>query len=154
MFVVVDRLSKYAHFCGIQSTYTTSQVARVFMKEIHRLHGFPKVIVSGRDPKFIRKFWKEIWKMIGKTLAMSSTYHPQTDCQTKIVNTCLEGYLCFYYSYNQSKWMKWLPLAEWWYNNTYHTSSKMSPFEALYEYPNPSISYFLQLQSTRNRVTY
>jgi hypothetical protein len=78
----VDRLTKYAHFCGIQSTYTTSQVAEVFMKEIHRLHGFPKVIVSDRDPKFIGNFWKELWKMSGTTLAMSSTYHPQTDGQT------------------------------------------------------------------------
>jgi hypothetical protein len=51
--VVVDRLTKYAHFCGIQSTYTTSQVVEILMKEIHRLHGFPKVIVNNRDPKFI-----------------------------------------------------------------------------------------------------
>jgi hypothetical protein len=56
IFVVMDRLTKYAHFCGIQSTYTASQVVEVFMKEIHRLHGFPKVIVSDRDPKFIAIF--------------------------------------------------------------------------------------------------
>ena len=56
--MVVDRLTKYPRFCGIQSTYTTSQVVEVFMKEIHRLHGFPKVIVSDRDPKFIGNFWK------------------------------------------------------------------------------------------------
>jgi hypothetical protein len=81
IFVVMDRLTKYAHFCGIQSTYTTSQVVEVFMKEIHRLHGFPKVIVSDRDPKFTRNFWKELWKIRGTTLAMSSTYHPQIDGQ-------------------------------------------------------------------------
>jgi hypothetical protein len=52
ILVVVDRLTKYAHFCGIQSTYKACQVAEVFMKEIHRLQGFPKVIVSDRDPKF------------------------------------------------------------------------------------------------------
>jgi hypothetical protein len=52
------------------------------MKEIHRLHGFPKVIVSDRDPKFTGNFWKELWKMSGTTLAMSSTYHPQTNGQT------------------------------------------------------------------------
>jgi hypothetical protein len=58
IFMVVDRLTKYAHFCGIQSTYTESQVEKVFMKEIHRLHGFPKVVVSNRDPKFTGQFWK------------------------------------------------------------------------------------------------
>jgi hypothetical protein len=120
-----------------------SQVVEVFMKEIHRLHGFPKVIVSDRDPKFTGNFWKELWKMSGTTLAMSSTYHPQTNGQTEIVNKCLEGYLHCYSSDKQSQWVKWLPLAEWWYNTTYHTSTKMSPFESLYGYPTPSISYFL-----------
>jgi hypothetical protein len=76
IFVFVDRLTKYAYFYGIQSTYTPSQVAEVFMKEIHRIHGFPKVIVSDKDPNFIGKFWKELWKMSGTTLAMRSTYHP------------------------------------------------------------------------------
>jgi hypothetical protein len=82
IFVVMDRLTKYAHFCGIQSTYMASQVAKVFMKEIHRLRIFPKVIVSDRDLKFIGNFWKELWKMSVTTLAMSSAYHPQTDVQT------------------------------------------------------------------------
>jgi hypothetical protein len=58
IFVVIDRLTKYAHFYGIQSTYITIQVEKVFMKEIHRLHGITKVIVSDRDPKFTRIFWK------------------------------------------------------------------------------------------------
>jgi hypothetical protein len=64
------------------------------MKEIHRFHGIPRVIVSDRDPKFIRKFWKKLWKMSETTLAMSSTYHPQIDSQIEIVNKCLEGYAC------------------------------------------------------------
>jgi hypothetical protein len=61
IFVVMDRLTKYAHFCGIQSTYMTSQVVEVFMKEIHRLHRFPKLIVSDKDPNSIGIFWKELW---------------------------------------------------------------------------------------------
>jgi hypothetical protein len=79
IFVVVDRLTKYSHFCRIQSTYTTIQVEEVFMKEIHRLHGFYNVTSSVRDPKFTRYFWKELWKIRGTKLAMSSTYHPQTN---------------------------------------------------------------------------
>jgi hypothetical protein len=74
--------SQNMHIFGIQSTYTTIHVEEVFMKEIHRLHGLPKVIVSDRDPKFTRIFWKELWKMSGTTLAMSSTYHPQKYGQT------------------------------------------------------------------------
>jgi hypothetical protein len=82
MFLFMDRLTKYAQFFGIQCTYTTIQVAEVFMKKIHRPHGFPKIIVSDRDPKFTGSFWKEVWNMSGKTLAMSSSYHPQRNGQT------------------------------------------------------------------------
>jgi len=76
IFVEVDKLTKYAHFYRIWSTYISIQVAEMFMKEIHRFYGFPKVIVSDRDPKFIGNFWKELYKMSGTTLGMSSTYHP------------------------------------------------------------------------------
>ena len=78
--------------------YSARQVAKVFMKEIHRLHGFPKVIVRDRDPNFIGNFWKELRKIMGTTVDMSSTYHPQTDGQTKIVNKCLDGFLHCYSS--------------------------------------------------------
>jgi hypothetical protein len=78
---------------------------------------------------------------------MSSSYHPQTDGQTKIFNKCLEGYLRYYSFDKHSQWMKWLPLIEWWYNTTYHTSTKMSPFEALHGYAAPSISYFFKDKS-------
>ena len=77
--MVVDRLTKYPYFYGIQSTYIVSLVVEVFMKEIHRLHGFPKVIISDRDQKFKGIFWKELWKIKGTTLPMSSTYHSQID---------------------------------------------------------------------------
>jgi hypothetical protein len=73
-FVVVDRLKKYAHLCGIRSKYIAIQVAEVPMKEILRLHGFPKVIVSDRDPKFMRNFWKELWNVSGTTLATIHKY--------------------------------------------------------------------------------
>jgi hypothetical protein len=111
------------------------------MKEIHRLRGFPKLIVSYKDPKFIGNFWKYLWKIRG-TLTMSSTYHPQIDGQIGIVNKCLEGYLLCYFSYKKYQWIKWLPLVEWWYNTTYHTTSHMSPFESLCGYPTSSITSF------------
>lgn len=93
------------HIFGIQSTYITSQATKVFMKEVHKLHGFPKVIVSERDPKFIN-FLKGLWKMSGITLDMSSKFYSQTKGQIKIVNTCLESYLWCYDLDKKTQWMK------------------------------------------------
>ena len=93
VFVVVDRLSKYAHFILLKHPYTASKVAEVFMKEIVRLHRIPQSIVSDRDPLFVRLFWKELCRLQGTVSKMSSSYHPETDGQTKVVNRCLESYM-------------------------------------------------------------
>jgi hypothetical protein len=74
---------------------------------------------------------------------MSTSYHPQTDGQTEVVNKCLEGYLRNFVNDRQTQWINWLHMVEWWYNSTYHTSTKMSPFEALYGYPPPSIKEYV-----------
>jgi len=134
IFVVVDRLTKYAHFMAIKKSYSAKEIAEIFCKIIYKLHGFPKVIVSDRDAKFKGNFWKELFNHIGTYLNMSSAYHLQTDGQTEVVNKCLEAYLCCYATEKQNKWAQWLHLAEWWYNSTYHTSAKMTPFQALYGY--------------------
>jgi len=155
-FVVIGRLTKYAHFCGIKSNSKANEVAKFFLKEIHRLHGLPKVIVSDRDPKITLKFWTELFRMLGTKLTMSSAYHRQIDGQTKAVNKCLEGYLHIYASDKQAQWCKWLPLAEWWYNTTYHTSTKMIPFQALYRYESPNIKTLLtnnhKVQAVENHI--
>lgn len=85
--------------------------------------------------------------MSGITLDISSKFYSQTKGQIKIVNTCLESYLRCYDLDKKTQWMKQLLLAEWSYNSTYHTSTKMSPFEVIYRYTSPSISYFLQDKS-------
>ena len=74
--MVVDRLTKYAHFMGIKKTNSAKQIAEVFCKNINKLHGFPKIIVSDRDAKFTSNFWKEFYKKIGIILNMISVYHP------------------------------------------------------------------------------
>ena len=68
---------------------------------------------------------------------MSSAYHRQTYGQTEVVNKCLETYLRCFVIDKQNKWFQWLHIAEWWYNSTYHTSAKMTPFQALYGYETP-----------------
>ena len=93
IFVVVDRLKKYAHFISISSKSKASQVTDTYVKNIFKLHGFPKVIVSDRDPKFTNNFWKELFHQVGTSLTISTSYHPQTDGETEVVNKCLEGYL-------------------------------------------------------------
>jgi hypothetical protein len=132
IMVVVYRLSKYSHLCGLQHPFTASTVAQIFMDNIFKLHGMPQAIVSGHDPIFTRNFWQELFKLQGTQLHLNTTYHPHTYGQTKAVNKCLESYLWCFASYRQTHWVQWLPLVEWWYNTCYHSVTRMTPFEAIY----------------------
>ena len=82
---------------------------------------------------------EELFSCLGTQLAHSSSYHPQSDGKTEIVNFFLEGYLCCFVFDKQTQWVKCLPMAEWWYNSSFHTAAKMNPFMALYGYHPPSI---------------
>lgn len=144
IMVVVDRLTKYAHFCALSHPFKASTVATAFMETVQKLHGNPKIIVSDRDPIFTGHFWTELFSCLGTQLAHSSSYHPQSDGQTEIVNKCLEGYLRCFVSDKQTQWVRWLSLAEWWYNTSFHTATKMTPFMALYGYHPPSITSCLK----------
>lgn len=139
VFVVVDRLTKYAHFIPLSHPYTAAKVANLYMHYVFKLHGMPSSIVSDRDPVFTSKFWSELLRLQGVTLAMSSAYHPQSDCQTEIVNKSLEHYLRAFAADKPQSWVEWLPLAEFWFNTNFHTSIKLTPFEALYGYPSPRV---------------
>jgi hypothetical protein len=94
----------------------------------------PSFIVSDYDKVFTAAFWQDLFKLAGVQLRMSSSYHPQTDGQTKWVNQCMETFLrCFVHAC-PSKWMDWLALAAYWYNTSSHSAIGRSPFEALYRY--------------------
>ena len=110
--VVLDRITEYAHFCALSHPFKESTVATTFMDTFQKLHGNPRVIVSDRDPIFTRNFWTELFSCLGTQLAHSSSYNPQSDGQTKIVNKFLEGYIHCFVSNKQTQWVKQLPLAE------------------------------------------
>jgi hypothetical protein len=150
IMVVVDKLSKSTHFIPIKSTCKAIDIASIFMKEIFRLHGMPKEIVSDRDTKFTSNFWKSLMAGLETKLLFSTAYHPQTDGQTERVNQILEDMLRMHVMHQPKKWEDFLPLVEFTYNNGYQESLKMSPFEVLYGRPcNTPVSW----SNPVNRVT-
>ena len=76
IYVVVDRLTKYTHFFAISVHYTTAQVAELFFREIFRLHGLPKTIISDRDSRFMGRFWQDLFQLVGRELTPGTSYHP------------------------------------------------------------------------------
>lgn len=135
IMVVVDRLTKYSHFIALAHPYHASDVAQVFVDYVYKHHGLPQTIITDRDPVFTSRFWQELMSKLEVKLNMSTAYHPQTDGQTERVNQCLEAYLRSMVFDKQKEWSRYLSLAEWWYNTTYHRATKITPFEALYGYP-------------------
>ncbi|GAU10407.1 hypothetical protein TSUD_417730 [Trifolium subterraneum] len=132
IWVVVDRLTKSAHFIAIKIGMLVPKLAEIYVEQIIRLHGIPSSIVSDRDPKFTSRFWESLQEALGTKLRLSSAYHPQTDGQSERTIQSLEDLLRACVLEQGESWDSCLPLIEFTYNNSFHSSIRMAPFEALY----------------------
>jgi hypothetical protein len=132
IWVIVDHLTKVAHFIPVRTTYTGAKLAELYMSRIVCLHGVPKNIVSDRGTQFTSRFWEKLHESMDTKLNFSSAYHPQTDGQTERTNQIMEDMLRACALKHGGSWDKSLPYAEFSYNNIYQASLKMAPFEALY----------------------
>ncbi|GJY08670.1 reverse transcriptase domain-containing protein [Tanacetum coccineum] len=132
IWVIVDRLTKSTHFLPRRETDPMEKLMKPYMKEVVTRHGLPVSIISGRDGRFTSLFWKVLHKALGTRLDMITAYHPQTDGQSERTIKTLEDMLRAYVLDFGKSWDRYLPLVEFSYNNSYHTSIKAAPFEALY----------------------
>ncbi|WVZ51685.1 hypothetical protein U9M48_002801 [Paspalum notatum var. saurae] len=132
IWVVVDRLTKVAHFIPVNTTYSGAKLAELYISRIVCVHGVPKRIISDRGSQFISRFWEQLHNSLDTKLRFSTAYHPQTDGQTERTNQILEDMLRACAIQYGTSWDKCLPYTEFSYNNSYQTSLKKAPFEALY----------------------
>ncbi|KAA3484922.1 reverse transcriptase [Gossypium australe] len=130
IWVVVDRLTKSAHFIPIRTDYLLDKLAELYLSEIVRLHGVPVSIISNRDSRFTLQFWKKLQEALGTRLNFSTAF--QTDGQSDRVIQVLEDMLQCCVLEFEGNWEKYLPLVEFAYNNSFQSSIKMAPYEAFY----------------------
>ncbi|GJS04837.1 putative reverse transcriptase domain-containing protein [Tanacetum coccineum] len=132
IWVIVDRLTKSAHFLPMREDYKMDRLARLYLNEIVARHGVPISIISDRDSRFTSRFWQTMQEALGTRLDMSTAYHPQTDGQSERTIQTLEDMLRACVLDFGGSWDVHLPLVEFSYNNSYHSSVRCTSFEALY----------------------
>ncbi|GJV78834.1 putative reverse transcriptase domain-containing protein [Tanacetum coccineum] len=132
IWVIVDRLTKSAHFIPTRETDSMETLTRLYIKEIVSRHGVPISIISDHDSHFTSRFWQSMQSALGTQLDMSTTYHPETDGQSERTIQTLKDMLRACVIDFGKGWERHLPLVEFSYNNSYHASIKAAPFEALY----------------------
>ena len=132
VWVIVDRLTKSAHFVLVAATYSSERLAGIYIREIVRLHGVPLSIISDRGTQFTSHFWSAVQRELGTQVELSTSFHPQTDGQSERTIQILEDMLRACVIDFGGSWDQFLPLAEFAYNNSYQSSIQMAPYEALY----------------------
>ncbi|GJT69729.1 putative nucleotidyltransferase, ribonuclease H [Tanacetum coccineum] len=153
IWLIVDRLTKSAHFIPTRETDSMETLTRLYIKEIVSRHGVPISIISDRDSHFTSRFWQSLQSALGTQLDMSTAYHPETDGQSERTIQTLEDMLRACVIDFGKGWERHLPLVEFSYNNSYHASIKAAPFEALYgrKCRSPIVQIRQRLQAARDR---
>ena len=118
IWVVVDRLTKSTHFIPVRIYYNAVQLAKVYVKEILRLHGVPLSLISDRGTQFTSKFWRKLHDELGTQLTFSTTFHQQANGQSERTIQVLEDMLRACVIGFGGHWNKFLPLCEFSYNNS------------------------------------
>ena len=126
--VFVDRLTKMVHFFPCTKEITAAEYAHLFVNQVFRLHGMPEVIISDRDPRFMSKFWEEMFSLLGTDLQFSTAFHPETDGQSEVTIHVLENFLRPYIEHRPSTWTAQLPLSKFAINNAVNVSIGFTPF--------------------------
>jgi hypothetical protein len=129
--IVVDRFNQYCHFIQLAHLYSAESVAQAFFIDIIRLHDMPQSMVSDKDPDFTSMFWRELMRLMGTKLHMTTTFHPQSDGQSKAANRVIIMYLWCLTGDRPHQWLRWLPWAEFVFNTAYQTSLRDTPFRCL-----------------------
>jgi hypothetical protein len=135
IWVIVNHLTKSAHFIPIATTYRVGQYAELYISHIVRYHGILKTIISDRVSIFVAHFWEQLHECLGTHLIRRSAYHPQIEGRMEQVNQIIKDMLRACVLTDGPKWDKHLPLSKFSYNNSYQEIIKMSPFEVLYGRP-------------------
>ena len=130
ILVVVDRFTKMAHYIPTRKDIDAKALGNIFLREIIRLHGVPRVIVSDRGPILVSKFWKTFCHYLSVDRRLGTAFHPQTDGQTERQNQTLEQYLRIFCCFEQDDWAIWLSSAEFAYNDSVHSTTGFTPFYA------------------------
>ena len=126
------RLTKQCHFIPTVKTLKTEDFVKLFIDNVYRLHGLPRDIVSDRGSLFVSIFWKGVCDQLTINGKLSTSFHPETDGSTEVVNQIVQQYLRIYGNYDQDDWAIWLPLAEFSYNNSLNSSTATTPFMAVH----------------------
>ena len=148
IFVVVDRLTKAAHFIPTTKSMAAPDVASLFHQHVVRAHGLLDTLVNDRDPVFTSQIWRRLLELCGIQANRSTAFHPRTDGQTERLNSVLEQYLRIYIDYQHSNWASLLPLAKFSYNNSRHSATTISPFFANYGF-HPRMSLLPPARTSR-----
>ncbi|KAF8747301.1 hypothetical protein RHS01_11333 [Rhizoctonia solani] len=139
ILVIIDSFTKYGIFVKCSKKLKALELAELFLEHVWKRHGMPEKTVLDRGRVFNNKFLKALYKRLGIDPHFSLAYHPQSNGQTEQVNPSIKHFLRAYSGINQWDWTKWLPMAEFAYNNAVHSSTGKTPFKALYRWE-PSLT--------------